>query len=92
MLDGPLTRSGLRVCAAMCSTCVFRPGNLMSLRAGRLRGMVDESLAYDSFIPCHKTLDGERAVCRGYWDRHSGDTLACRLGHVFGVIEVGVNE
>jgi hypothetical protein len=87
-MNGPLTPDGLRVCAEMCSTCVFRPGNLMSLRPGRLRGMVDESLRQDSFIPCHKTLDGERAVCRGFWERHRRDTLGCRLAAVAGVIEV----
>lgn len=86
--DGPLTPEGLRVCSGMCETCVFRPGNLMTLQPGRLRGMVDESLQQDTFIPCHKTLDGERAVCRGFWDRHRNDTLGCRLGAVIGVIEI----
>ena len=87
-IDGPLTREGLRVCTEMCSTCVFRPGNQMQLNPGRLRGMVDESLANDSFIPCHKTLDGERAVCRGFYDRHQHDSFGCRLGTVLGVILV----
>ena len=86
--DGPATHDGLRVCATMCATCVFRPGNLMYLRAGRLRDMVDGALANDSCIPCHKTLDGERAVCRGFWERHRYDTLMCRLGGALGVIEV----
>ena len=90
--DGPLTKDGLRVCAEMCSTCVFRPGNLMSLRAGRLRGMIEGSIADDSCIPCHKTLDGERAVCRGFWDRYKEDTLMCRLGTFFSVIEVNPTE
>lgn len=86
MSDGPLTPGGLRVCAHECATCVFRPGNLMHLKPGRLRGMVDESIAGDSAITCHKTLDGPRAVCRGFWDRHHRDTLACRLGSVLGVL------
>jgi hypothetical protein len=85
--DGPLTPDGLRVCAEMCSDCVFRPNNLMHLRAGRLAQMVRDSLKQDSFIPCHQTLDGERAVCRGFWDRHKNDTLGCRLGQILGVIE-----
>lgn len=84
--DGPLTPRGLRVCIRQCSTCVFRPGNLMHLQPGRLRGMIEESIANDSFIPCHKTLDGERAVCRGFYDRHARDTLGCRLGTVVGLI------
>lgn len=62
----------------------------MELMPGRLRGMIDESLAIDGCIPCHKTLDGERAVCRGFWDRHKHDTLICRLGspRIFGTIEI----
>jgi len=78
--DGPLTPSGLRVCSQLCATCVFRPGNLMRLRRGRLRGMIDGAIAADSFIPCHKTLDGERAVCRGFYDAHGDRTLGCRFG------------
>lgn len=86
--DGPLTPGGLRVCAVECSTCIFRPGNVMQLRAGRVRSMVDESLAADTAIVCHKTLDGERAVCRGFWERHRRETLLCRLGAVVGLVEI----
>ena len=86
--DGPLTPGGLRVCREMCETCIFRPGNLMELNPGRVRGMVDESLQNDSFIPCHKTLDGERAVCRGFYDRHATNSMGCRLGAIIGVIEI----
>ena len=92
MIDGPLTRDGLRVCADLCSTCIFRPGNLMDLRAGRVRAMVDGAKADDSAIVCHATLDGARAVCRGYWDRHQRDTLLCRLGAVKGVLEVNPDD
>ena len=61
----------------------------MELRPGRVRGMVDESIEKDSFIPCHQTLyEGEQAVCRGFYDRHGERTLGCRLGMLYGVIEV----
>lgn len=53
-----------------CSTCIFRPGNLMELRAGRVRSMVDDARAADAAIVCHKTLDGDRAICRGFFDRY----------------------
>jgi hypothetical protein len=85
--DGPLTMQGLRVCAHECATCVFRSGNLMHLQPGRLRDMVDTSIAQDGAIVCHKTLDGHRAVCRGFWDRHHRDTLLCRLGSLLGLLE-----
>jgi hypothetical protein len=88
MPDGPLTPEGLRVCAGMCSTCVFRPGNPMHLRPGRVQQMVRDSIRDDSFIPCHKTLDGQQAVCRGFFDAYGDRTLGCRLGHYVGLIEV----
>lgn len=66
----------------MCSSCIFRPGNLMQLRSGRVRGMVDEAKANESAIVCHQTLDADNAVCRGYFDRFS--TLPLRLALVMG--------
>lgn len=86
-MKGSLQRDGLHVCDRLCETCVFRPGNLMFLMPGRLRGMVRDALANDSFIPCHKTLDGQQAVCRGFYDRHARDTLGCRLGAIVGIVE-----
>lgn len=70
----------------MCSTCIFRPGNLMHLRSGRLRDLVDTNLANDSAIVCHKTLHGPNAICRGFFDRHQNDTLPLRLAQFFGNI------
>jgi hypothetical protein len=72
----------VHVCAEMCATCVFRPGNLMHLRSGRLREMVEESLDNDSAIVCHKTLEGDNAACRGFFDRYPTTPLqvADRLG------------
>jgi len=87
-MSGPLTSAGLRVCAEMCSTCIFRPGNLMRLRPGRVREMVDTSVRNDAAIPCHQTLGDEHAVCRGFFDRYGGATILCRLGHVYGIVEV----
>jgi hypothetical protein len=71
-LIGP---AGPRVLAEMCSTCIFRPGNLMRLRPGRLRGMVRDALAGGGFITCHATLpysdpEAKPAVCRGFFDRY----------------------
>lgn len=63
------------VCAEMCETCIFRPGNLMKLKAGRVREMVDEARADDSGIVCHATLDGDNATCRGFFDRYPTQPL-----------------
>lgn len=88
MTTGPLTRDGLRLCRSMCETCIFHPGNRMMLRDGRVKQMVKDSLAADSFIPCHKTLDGDRAVCRGFYDAYGDRSLGCRFSIIIGVIEV----
>jgi len=79
----PPYRDGkVHVCAAKCPTCIFRPGNLMRLEAGRVQEMVQGALADDSAIICHDTLDGDQAVCRGFHDAYSTTPLqlAERLG------------
>jgi hypothetical protein len=68
--DGP------RVLDQKCPTCIFRPGNPMKLRPGRVHGMVEDSLRGGGFITCHQTLpygghgDVRPAVCRGFFDAH----------------------
>jgi hypothetical protein len=85
-MRGNSFRAGkVHVCAEMCETCVFRPGNKMHLEPGRLRGMVDSAIRDDSAIICHDTLDGDNAVCRGFFDRHSTNPL--RMAEHLGVIE-----
>lgn len=76
-----------------CDTCIFRPGNLMDLRPGRLTEMVKGSLQGGAPILCHETLDYElddeegnhtgqgpdEAVCRGYYDKHGSQTNLVRI-------------
>lgn len=72
----------VHVLSEKCATCIFRPGNLMRLRAGRVREMVDEARKNESAIVCHSTLGGHEAVCRGFFDRYPTQPLqiADRLG------------
>lgn len=73
------------VCERQCATCVFRPGNPMNLRPGRVEAMVEGAIQDQSAIICHSTLTGDNAVCRGFFDRHKQDTIlqaAERLGIV----------
>jgi hypothetical protein len=75
----------VHVLAEQCSSCVFRPGNLMRLVPGRLAGMVRDAVRDDSCIPCHETIYDDTirpAVCRGFFDRHATQPLqvADRLG------------
>jgi hypothetical protein len=77
--------TGVRVMADKCATCIFRPGNLMELRRGRVRDMVEEATGNEGVIVCHDTLnDDKAAVCKGYAERHAPPLLqiAERLDHV----------
>lgn len=61
----------------MCSTCIFRPGNLMNLEQGRLQDVAQSNLATGTLLVCHKTTHGqaeEEVVCRGFFDRY-GDRV-----------------
>jgi hypothetical protein len=79
------SRGVVRVMAERCSTCIFRPGNLMELRRGRVRSMLD-GIGDEGCIPCHETLDAEeQAVCRGQFDTRK--TAPLRLAESMGRIE-----
>ena len=68
----------------MCGTCIFRPGNIMHLRDGRVEEMV-AGCGDDGAIPCHEHMDTKTpGVCRGFYDRHRNAVLqiATRLDRV----------
>ena len=70
----------------MCSTCIFRPGNLMNLVEGRVEGMIEDATAMDGSIPCHQTLELEgSAVCHGFFTKHKTQTL--QIAERLGVVE-----
>lgn len=78
----------VHVAATKCATCIFRPGNLMHLPAGRVKAMVDQSIAEGGPIVCHKTLasDVNDAVCRGFHDAHAQQVPALRLAMAMDLI------
>lgn len=86
IVDGPWRQGQLWVLTSKCDTCIFRPGNKMYLQEGRLASMVATCISEDRVIPCHKTLDGPRSVCRGLYDTHKGDILTLRLAHALNVL------
>lgn len=68
--NGPWRDGKLWVLTEKCSTCIFRPHNLMQLAPGRLASMIEACLREDTVIPCHKTLSGPRSICRGFYDTY----------------------
>lgn len=81
----------VRLKATKCDTCIFRPGNLMHLRPGRLRLMVSRAAAHQGYITCHDTLGrGQQgAICRGFADgpaKRNG-CRALMLGTIFKTIK-----
>ena len=72
--------TGVRVMREQCDSCIFRPGNLMHLKPGRLKGMVQDCLDDQTIIRCHKTLDDEKqAVCRGLFENYADRIWPLRL-------------
>jgi hypothetical protein len=72
----------VHVCASKCSTCIFRPGNVMHLQEGRRDQMVRDSIESGGAIICHQTLyqkTDEHAVCRGFFDVHKHEVQALQL-------------
>lgn len=71
----------VRVCEDLCTTCIFRPGNLMRLEPGRVQGMVQNAIANEGHIVCHSTIGTDApAICAGF-ARHpvgSARSLALR--------------
>jgi hypothetical protein len=80
---------GVHVLSDMCETCVFRPGNLMGLPPGRLKGMIEGAKSDASCIPCHSTIrrdDVQPAICHGFWIRYARDIISLRLAVFLNVI------
>lgn len=92
----PYRDGRVHVMADKCSSCVFRPGNLMHLPPGRLKGMADD--VQESGIPfsCHQTLSyaeekyndhyGGNALCAGAVEAFGAESTVMRMAHAYGVI------
>jgi hypothetical protein len=79
-------KSMLHVMREQCSTCIFRPGNKMQLREGRMRDLTAQTDASDSNVICHQTLDQDvGALCAGSVDRRAGQMV--RIAERFNGIE-----
>jgi hypothetical protein len=83
----------VHVLSEKCSTCIFRPGNLMDLESGQVKRMVEGSVADGAAITCHQTLaqmrpvyGAEPAMCRGFVDAHGKRVPAIRMAVATGVL------
>jgi len=82
----------VHVCARLCDSCILRKdeGSITPhLTPGRVEQMLRDATKRQSCIPCHATLDGPQAICRGYYElrdslEYANATLqiAERLGFV----------
>ena len=76
----------VHVMAKKCSTCIYRPGNLMRLEPGRKDNMEAEAVAMGGVIPCHKTLGGDNAICRGFWDTQKDNVFPLSIAERMGIM------
>jgi hypothetical protein len=73
-----------------CSSCVFRSGNPMHLKPGRLTEILKHNIEHGTALICHKTLDyGEHpeigeTVCRGFYDAYGENINVIRVMHRLG--------
>lgn len=75
----------VHLCKRMCATCIFRRGNLMHLEPGRRDEMVASAMQSNTAIVCHSTLEGDNAVCRGFFNKHATPVL--RIAEAMGVLQ-----
>lgn len=93
----PFRDGKVHVMSEKCSTCVFRPGNLMRLRPGRLQEMTDH--VQDTGVPfsCHQTLayasiehqehyEGN-ALCAGAVEQYGPESNIIRMARLMEIVE-----
>lgn len=85
---GPYRGGRVHVLDDLCGTCIYRPGNLMRLRAGRVASMTAEAVERGSVVVCHSTLGTDvPAVCRGFFNGPGRRVVALRLAVACGVVQ-----
>lgn len=88
---------GLEILDAQCETCIFRPGNKMHLKKGRVAQMVRDCTRDQSFITCHETMvyddpdagdpTASGPMCRGFFDNHGHVSQMVRIAERLGMLE-----
>lgn len=93
----PYRDGKVHVMEEKCSTCVFRPGNLMHLSPGRLKMMATHVQETGIPFSCHQTLPyaeqeyvehyGGAALCAGAVENYGDQSMVLRLAEAMGNIE-----
>lgn len=85
----PFRNGKIYVMAEQCKTCIFRPGNKMSLQKGTVKEMVRKTRVSQSCIPCHTTTYNQdprgEAVCNGFYTKFA--TMPLQLAAAMKKIE-----
>jgi hypothetical protein len=74
-----------RLLSEQCSTCVGRPGNLMHLRPGKLKELIEANIGPSMGLICHQTLSyGDHpeygdALCRWFYDTYGPQCNGVRV-------------
>lgn len=92
----PYRDGRVHVMAEKCSTCVFRPGNPMSLRPGQLKDLTDHVQETGVPFSCHQTLPyagaehvafyGGAALCAGAVANYAADSPQMQLAIAMDVV------
>lgn len=93
----PYRDGAVHVMSEKCSTCVFRPGNLMHLPPGRLKELTDYVQETGVPFSCHQTLpyagrehvefyDGA-ALCAGAIENYGAESIPVRTAYAMGLVE-----
>lgn len=83
------TTNRARMCARMCDTCIMRPGSVVteSLRPGRLKQLLADVRANESWVVCHSTFGDQPAICRGVADAISTNYIRV-MGRLGAIVEI----
>lgn len=95
----PYRDGKVHIMSEKCSTCVFRPGDPMNLRPGRLKELTDHVQETGVPFSCHQTLPyaskvhtehyGGAALCHGAVESYGDQSIPMRMARALdAVVEV----
>lgn len=75
------------VLSEKCSTCIFRPHE-RPVSGARVAELVRDTKDVEgATVVCHHTLDGDNAICRGWYDRLADRDPVLQMAKAMDVIE-----